>query len=76
MPHSSAFVLLPFGSLTGVVPIDSIQQGRVLGDFSNVLAGLSHRNSEFLAAVPFRGCCYTASAASPPSLTPRRGGGI
>lgn len=74
MPPSSAFVLLPFGSLTGVIPVDSISRGRVLGDFSNALAGPSHGNSEFLAAVPFRGS--TACAASPPSPGPRGDGGI
>jgi hypothetical protein len=39
MPHSSAsaVVFLPFGSLTGVIPIDSVQRVRVRGDFSSVI---------------------------------------
>lgn len=48
MPHSSssAVKFLPFGSLTGVIPIDAVPQGRVVGDFSSVLAGSSQRMSE------------------------------
>jgi hypothetical protein len=78
MPHlsSSAKLVLPFGSLMGSIPMDSAQPVRALGDFSGILAGQSSLISEFLAAVSFRGCCYTACAASPPSLTPRRDGGI
>jgi hypothetical protein len=78
MPHStlSARLEIPFGSLMGSIPMDSIKQGRVLGDFSSIIAGPDRLISEFLAAVSFRGCCYTACAASPPSLTPRRDGGI
>lgn len=47
MPPSSASVVvfLPFGSLTGVIPIDAVPQGRVLGDFNNVLAGSSQSAS-------------------------------
>lgn len=39
MPNSSAKadLLLPFGSLTGVIPLDSIHYKRVLGDFSSVI---------------------------------------
>jgi hypothetical protein len=78
MPHSSlsARLVIPFGSLMGSIPIDSVQQERVLGDFSGIPPGEGHPISEFLAAVSFRGCCYTACAALPPSLTPRRDGGI
>jgi len=35
---SSAVTFLPFGSLTGVVPIDAVPLGRKLGEFSSVLA--------------------------------------
>jgi hypothetical protein len=39
MSNSSAKadLLLPFGSLTGLIPIDSIRHKRVLGDFSSVI---------------------------------------
>ena len=39
MPHSSASadLMLPFGSLTGVVPTDCVWQKRVIGDFSTVI---------------------------------------
>lgn len=39
MSNSSAKadLFLPFGSLTGLIPIDSIRHKRVLGDFSNVI---------------------------------------
>ena len=40
MPQStaSASMLLPFGSLMGDIPVDSLQRGRVLGEFGGVLA--------------------------------------
>ncbi len=39
MPHpsASADLMLPFGSLTGVVPTDCVWQKRVIGDFSTVI---------------------------------------
>lgn len=48
MPNSSAtdVVFLPFGSLTGVIPIDAVRQERVLGDLSNVLSGEGRRATE------------------------------
>jgi hypothetical protein len=39
---SPSAVLLPFGSLTGIIPVDAVPRGRVLGDASSVIAG-SHR---------------------------------
>lgn len=36
---SSTTVFLPFGALTGVIPVDSIARERTLGDFSSVLSG-------------------------------------
>ena len=48
MPHSPASdsLLLPFGSLMGSIPVDSVQQGRELGDFSGGVASLGQRMSE------------------------------
>ena len=48
MPHTSASasMLLPFGSLMGDIPVDSLQQGRVLGEFGGVLAGPGQRSSD------------------------------
>ena len=48
MPHSSASasLLLPFGSLMGDIPVDSMQRGRVLGEFGGVLAGPEQRSSD------------------------------
>ena len=41
-------MVLPFGSLTGVIPIDTVPQGRVLEDPSIILAGSGEqRPSEF-----------------------------
>ena len=37
LSSASAVVFLPFGSLTGIIPVDSVQRVRVLGDFSSVL---------------------------------------
>ena len=39
MPKSSAssVLFLPFGALTGVIPTDSVQRVRVIGDFSRVI---------------------------------------
>jgi len=50
---ASAVLLLPFGALTGVIPIDSVQRERVLGDFSNILAGLDNRLVEPVVGDPF-----------------------
>ena len=48
MANSSAStcLLLPFGALTGVVPVDSVSRGRVLGDFSSVRPGTAMRPTE------------------------------
>jgi hypothetical protein len=48
MPNSSAsdVMFLPFGSLTGVIPLDAVRPGRVLGDLNSVLAGSGRRGSE------------------------------
>jgi len=48
MPQStaSACLLLPFGALMGGVPVDSVERGRVLGNFGSVLAGTGERVSE------------------------------
>jgi hypothetical protein len=48
MPKSPASdsLFLPFGSLMGAIPVDSIKQGRVLGNFSSVVAGAAQRLSE------------------------------
>ncbi|HVF36668.1 MAG TPA: hypothetical protein VNA29_01845 [Sphingomicrobium sp.] len=47
MPHSSApALLLPFGSLTGVIPIDVVPEARVLGDLSIVLGCDGQRMSQ------------------------------
>lgn len=43
---SSAVLYLPFGSLTGVIPVDAVQKGRMLGDFSSVFAGSGQHVSE------------------------------
>jgi hypothetical protein len=43
---ASASLLLPFGSLMGTIPIDSVERGRVLGDFGSVLAGPGRRPSD------------------------------
>jgi hypothetical protein len=55
MPDSSAsaVMLLPFGSLTGVIPIDAVPQRRVLGDFSGVLGGSDSRLAEPVGGDPF-----------------------
>ena len=39
MGHSSSsdVVYLPFGSLTGVIPVDVVQPDRKLGEFSSVI---------------------------------------
>ena len=39
-------LLLPFGSLTGIIPVDAVGRGRVVGDFGTVLAGSCRRPSE------------------------------
>ena len=44
MRSSSPVMFLPFGSLTGVIPVDSVSRGRVIGDFGTVLA--DRRNSD------------------------------
>ena len=55
MPDSSAsaVMLLPFGSLTGVIPIDAVPQRRVLGDFSGVLGGPDSRLADPVEGDPF-----------------------
>ena len=42
----SASLLLPFGSLTGVIPIDAVRQERVLGDLSSILSRSGRPASE------------------------------
>ena len=69
----SARMLLPFGSLMGSLPIDSLLPGQVPGDANSLVA---EPRSEFLSDVALRGYRITACAALPPSLTPRRDGGI
>lgn len=48
MRHSSSstVLMLPFGSLMGSIPMDSVPLGCVRGDFSDVLAGSAQRPSE------------------------------
>ena len=48
MANSSAStcLLLPFGALTGVIPVDAVSRGRVLGDFSRALGDPAQRASE------------------------------
>ena len=43
---SSAVLFLPFGSLTGVIPIDAVPRERTLGGFGSVLAGSGQRVTE------------------------------
>jgi hypothetical protein len=79
MSHSStsAGLVLPFGSLMGSIPMDSIQPGRVLGDFGKALGEPGNRSPELpIAAMSFGGRCMIAGAALPPSLSPSRDGGI
>jgi len=64
-PSVSDIVFLPFGSLTGVIPIDAVPQGRVLGDFGSVVAGQDHRPAERVAEVAQS---YPAGARWSPSL--------
>jgi len=65
-PSVSDIVFLPFGSLTGVIPIDAVPQGRVLGDFGSVVAGQDHRPAERRVAVVAQS--YPACARWSPSL--------
>jgi hypothetical protein len=48
MRHSSppTDVLLPFGALMGLIPIDSVSRARALRDFGTLLAGSGQRMSE------------------------------
>src|SRR5262245_21966452 len=43
---SSAVLFLPFGSLTGVIPVDTVSRERIVGDFSSVLTGTGERMSK------------------------------
>lgn len=81
MPDSStsAVAFLPFGALMGVVPIDAMPQGRVLGEFGGILTGANHSSSKNRGAVQYSGrpepVC-AACAAWPPSPGARADGGI
>ncbi len=76
MSHSSAsaVVFLPFGSLTGLVPIDSVQRTRVLGDFSTIIG--ADRHLAMSHAIPVTAGSDPACSAWPPSLPPSGDGGI
>ena len=43
---SSTSLFLPFGSLTGLIPVDAVGGRRVLGDFANVLEASAQRASD------------------------------
>ncbi len=70
---SSTSLLLPFGSLMGVIPTDAVSRGRVIGDFSSAL----DRDQAVTEspATPVVAGFYPACAAWPPSL-PSGDGGI
>jgi hypothetical protein len=76
MPISSASaaVFLPFGSLTGVVPVDAVPQARVLGDFGSVI-GRGWLVAES-AAIPVVDRSSPACTELPPSSDRAGGGGI
>lgn len=66
-------MFLPFGSLTGVVPVDAVSRGRVLGEFGRVIDD-SWRPSQIqqqIHSVIEPGC-----TASPPAPRPKGDGGI
>lgn len=54
MPDSpvSTVLLLPFGSLTGIVPVDAIPREREIRDVSNFLASSNSRLDPTLVAEP------------------------
>ena len=78
MPNSSASasVLLPFGSLMGAIPVDSLQRERVLGDFESILSGSGRRPSEIQQQIHSAILPGSAHTELSPSLKPRRDGGI
>ena len=48
MANSSAStcLLLPFGALTGVIPVDAVSRGRVPGEFGSTFPGTALRATE------------------------------
>jgi len=59
----SSCLLLPFGALTGVIPVDALSRGRVLGEFSNAVGGPAGRASELQRQIH--------SAIGPEPIVPR-----
>jgi hypothetical protein len=67
-----AGLLLPFGSLTGIIPVDALSRGRVLGDFSKTID--RDRSIAGRPATPVVAGPYPACAAWPPSFREEDGG--